>query len=98
MTGVLQGVPEEVTLVGVEEFPYTLGTTTIVWPYEPAAVDYHAAEGRSWPNWLSGDGARAARLPNPDNRAGAKNPFGRPRRPLLLSPPRPCKETRRWYP
>lgn len=31
----------------------------------PAAVDYHATEGRSWRLWLSADGARTARLPQP---------------------------------
>ncbi|MEU5790576.1 hypothetical protein ABZ754_22980 [Micromonospora purpureochromogenes] len=39
--------------------------TTAAWPHQPAAVDYHATEGRSWRLWLSADGARAARLPTP---------------------------------
>lgn len=35
------------------------------WPHEPAAVDYHATEGRSWRLMLSADDARTARLPEP---------------------------------
>ncbi|MFD0395870.1 hypothetical protein ACFQ3Z_42615 [Streptomyces nogalater] len=52
-------------LDGVEEFLSTCCATTSAWPHEPAAVDYHAAEGRSWRLVLSADGARAARLPEP---------------------------------
>lgn len=63
--GAPQPLPDEVALDGVEEFLFTICTTTEAWPHEPAAVDYHAAEGRSWRNWLSEDGARAARLPAP---------------------------------
>ncbi|MEU6195699.1 hypothetical protein [Streptomyces sp. NPDC047061] len=36
-----------------------------------AAVDYHAAEGRSWRVTLSADGARAARLTTPDTAPAA---------------------------
>ncbi|MGW7358230.1 maleylpyruvate isomerase N-terminal domain-containing protein [Streptomyces sp. NPDC054802] len=63
--GAPQPLPDEVALDGVEEFLSTICTTTVAWPHEPAAVDYHAAEGRSWRNWLSGDGARFDRLPEP---------------------------------
>lgn len=52
-------------LDGVEEFLSTNCTTTVAWPHEPAAVDYHTTEGRSWRNWLSDDGARVARLHAP---------------------------------
>ncbi|MFI5774733.1 hypothetical protein ACIA74_41025 [Streptomyces sp. NPDC051658] len=63
--GVSQLLPDEVSLDGVEEFLSTICTTTVAWSHEPAAVYYHATEGRSWRNWLSDDGARAARLPTP---------------------------------
>jgi uncharacterized protein (TIGR03083 family) len=63
--GAPQPLPDEVALDGVEEFLSTCCTTTAAWPHEPAAVDYHATEGRSWRNWLAADGARAARLPTP---------------------------------
>lgn len=63
--GAPQPLPDEVALDGVEEFLSTCCTTTAAWPHEPAAVDYHATEGRSWRNWLTADGARAARLPKP---------------------------------
>lgn len=61
--GAPQPLPDEVALDGVEEFLSTCCATTAAWPHEPAVVDYHATEGRSWRLWLSGDGARTARLP-----------------------------------
>ena len=56
---------DEVALDGVEEFQVTCCATTAAWPHEPAVVDCHAGEGRSWRLRLSGDGARADRLPAP---------------------------------
>jgi uncharacterized protein (TIGR03083 family) len=61
--GAPQPLPEEVALDGVEEFEETCCATTSPWPHEPAVVDYHATEGRSWRLTLSADGARVARLP-----------------------------------
>ncbi len=58
-----QPLPDEVALDTVEEFLFAICTTTVAWSHKPAVVDYHAAEGRSWRNWLSDDGARVARLP-----------------------------------
>jgi uncharacterized protein (TIGR03083 family) len=63
--GAPQPLPDEVAVDGVEEFQFTCCATTAAWPHEPAVVDYHAAEGRSWRLWLSGDGARIARLSAP---------------------------------
>ncbi|MFF3517055.1 hypothetical protein ACFYX0_36915, partial [Streptomyces sp. NPDC002573] len=63
--GAPQPLPDEVALDGAEEFLSTICTTTVAWPHEPSAVDYHATEGRSWRNWLSDDGARLDRLPEP---------------------------------
>ena len=63
--GAPQPLPDEVALDGVDEFLSTCCATTDAWPHEPAVVDYHATEGRSWRLWLSADGARAARLPAP---------------------------------
>jgi len=63
--GVPQPLPDEAALDGVEEFLSPRCATTSAWPHEPAAVDYHATEGRSWRLWLSADGARTARLPQP---------------------------------
>ncbi|MEH1127823.1 maleylpyruvate isomerase N-terminal domain-containing protein [Micromonospora sp. CPCC 206061] len=63
--GTPQPLPEEVALDGVEEFLSTCCATTTAWPHEPAVVDYHATEGRSWRLWLSADGARAGSLPIP---------------------------------
>jgi len=68
--GAPQSLSDEVALDGVEEFLSTCCATTSAWPHEPAAVDYHATEGRSWRLWLSADGARAARLPEPGTTSG----------------------------
>jgi uncharacterized protein (TIGR03083 family) len=61
--GAPQPLPDEVALDGVDEFESTCCATTVAWPHEPAVVDYHATEGRSWRLWLSADGARVADLP-----------------------------------
>ncbi|HEX2771756.1 MAG TPA: maleylpyruvate isomerase family mycothiol-dependent enzyme [Micromonosporaceae bacterium] len=63
--GAPKPLPDEAALEGVEEFLATCCATTSAWPHEPAAVDYHTTEGRSWRLWLSADGARTARLPQP---------------------------------
>ncbi len=63
--GAPQPLPAEVALDGVDEFLSTCCATTSAWPHEPATVDYHATEGRSWRLMLSADGARTARLPDP---------------------------------
>ncbi|MEW2487012.1 maleylpyruvate isomerase family mycothiol-dependent enzyme [Streptomyces sp. NPDC048411] len=63
--GAPQSLPDEAALDGVDEFLSTCCATTDAWPHEPAAVDYHTTEGRSWRLWLSADGARTARLPKP---------------------------------
>ncbi|MGK5440486.1 maleylpyruvate isomerase family mycothiol-dependent enzyme [Micromonospora sp. URMC 105] len=72
--GTPQPLPDEVALDGVEDFLSTCCATTATWPHEPAVVDYHATEGRSWRLWLSAAGARAARLPGtvPATAAGAE--------------------------
>ncbi|MFJ4523209.1 hypothetical protein ACIP4Y_20000 [Streptomyces sp. NPDC088810] len=49
-------------LDGVEEFLSTCCATTSARPHKPAALDFHATEGRSWRLTLSGDGARSTRL------------------------------------
>jgi uncharacterized protein (TIGR03083 family) len=61
--GAPQPLLDEVALDGVEEFQFSCCATTSAWPHEPAVVDYHASEGRSWRLWLSADGARIVRLP-----------------------------------
>lgn len=69
--GAPQPLPEEAALDGVEEFLTTCCATTSPWPHEPAAVAYHATEGRSWRLSLSADGARATRIPSPGTAAPA---------------------------
>jgi hypothetical protein len=54
-----------VAIDGVDEFLSTCCATTSAWPHEPATVDYHATEGRSWRLQLSAAGARTTRLPEP---------------------------------
>jgi uncharacterized protein (TIGR03083 family) len=63
--GTPQPLPEEVALDGVDEFLSTCVATTSAWPHKPAAVDFHASEGRSRRLLLSADGARTAPLPGP---------------------------------
>ncbi|GIG45044.1 hypothetical protein Dsi01nite_030850 [Dactylosporangium siamense] len=63
--GAPQPLPDDVALDGVDEFLATCVATTAAWPHQPAIIDYHATEGRSWRLWLSADGARTARLPTP---------------------------------
>jgi len=60
--GAAQPMPDEVAVDGVEEFNITCGTTTEAWPYDPAVVDIHAAEGPSWRVTLSAEGASVSRL------------------------------------
>lgn len=69
--GAAQPLPDEVALDGVEDFLFTCCATTSPWPHEPAVVDYHATEGRSWRLWLSAEGARSARLPEAGTAATA---------------------------
>lgn len=63
--GAPQPLPDEVALDGVDEFLSTCCATTSAWPHRPAAVDFHATEGRSWRLSVSADGARVTRLPTP---------------------------------
>ncbi|WP_328992147.1 maleylpyruvate isomerase N-terminal domain-containing protein [Kribbella sp. NBC_01245] len=65
--GAPQPLPDEAALDGVDEFLFTCCATTAAWPHEPAVVDYHATEGRSWRLSLSADGARTTRLPSSDS-------------------------------
>ena len=96
-----QPLPVEVALDGVEEFLSTCCATTSAWPHEPAAVDYHATEGRSWRLWLSADGARTARLPHP---APCPPPARTRTRPTLSARGTaselvlPCTAAYRWTP
>jgi uncharacterized protein (TIGR03083 family) len=61
--GAAQPLPDEAALDGVEEFLSTCVATTTAWPHEPADLDLHATEGRSWRLSLSADGARFTQLP-----------------------------------
>ncbi|MFJ9542866.1 maleylpyruvate isomerase family mycothiol-dependent enzyme [Streptomyces sp. NPDC101225] len=61
--GAPRPLPEEVALDGVDEFLATCCATTSAWPHEPATVDYHATEGRSWRLTLDADGARTSPVP-----------------------------------
>ncbi|MEU2167825.1 maleylpyruvate isomerase N-terminal domain-containing protein [Micromonospora chersina] len=64
-------LPDEVALDGFDDCQFTLCSTDVAWPHEPALVDYHAIEGRSWRLRLSHDGAWATRLGEP---AASENP------------------------
>ncbi|RKN32251.1 maleylpyruvate isomerase N-terminal domain-containing protein [Micromonospora musae] len=58
-------LPDEVALDGFDDCQFTLCSTDVAWPHEPAVVDYYATEGRSWRLRLSRNGARVARLGEP---------------------------------
>ncbi|MDR6905494.1 uncharacterized protein (TIGR03083 family) [Agromyces sp. 3263] len=60
--GAPQPIPERIALDGFDDCQFTLCATTVAWPHDPAIVDYHAIEGRSWRLRLSRDGAQVARL------------------------------------
>ncbi|GAB1642110.1 maleylpyruvate isomerase N-terminal domain-containing protein [Krasilnikovia sp. MM14-A1259] len=64
--GAPQPLPDEVAFDGVEEFLFTCCATDVAWPHEPAAVAYHAAEGRSLHLRLSPEGAQAVHVRTPD--------------------------------
>ncbi|MGW4561274.1 maleylpyruvate isomerase family mycothiol-dependent enzyme [Streptomyces sp. NPDC004561] len=68
--GAPQPLPQEAALDGVEEFLSTCCAWASPWPHKPAAVDFHATEGRSWRLSLSADGARTTRLSAPGTAAG----------------------------
>jgi uncharacterized protein (TIGR03083 family) len=60
--GAPQPIPAEIAVDGVEEFHLTCVASSGAWPHEPATVDYHATEGRSWRLHLTAPGARTERL------------------------------------
>lgn len=61
-TGATRPIPKEVALDGFDDCQFTLCATTVAWPHEPAVVDYHATEGRSWRLRLDHNGAHVVRL------------------------------------
>jgi uncharacterized protein (TIGR03083 family) len=62
--GVPQPLSSEVALDGVDEFLTTCCAGTEPWPHQPAVVDYHATEGRSWRLRVSDGHTSAAQLPH----------------------------------
>jgi uncharacterized protein (TIGR03083 family) len=72
--GVPQPLSSEVALDGVDEFLTTCCAGTEPWPHEPAVVDYHATEGRSWRLWVSDGRTRVTRLPNGATAGGDPEP------------------------
>ncbi len=56
--GTPEPLPDVQALDGVEEFLFTSNSGPASWPHEPASVDYHATEGRSWRVSLAADGVR----------------------------------------
>ncbi|WP_033222617.1 maleylpyruvate isomerase family mycothiol-dependent enzyme [Kitasatospora phosalacinea] len=56
--GAARPLPTDVAVEGVDEFLTTVSATTVPWPFEPAAIDLHATEGRSWRLTLDAGGVR----------------------------------------
>ncbi|GAA3275990.1 maleylpyruvate isomerase family mycothiol-dependent enzyme [Dactylosporangium vinaceum] len=61
--GAPQPLPTAVALDGVDEFLATCCAGEYSWPHRPVALDYRAAEGRSWRLGLAADGVTLARDP-----------------------------------
>ncbi|MEU7869058.1 maleylpyruvate isomerase family mycothiol-dependent enzyme [Dactylosporangium sp. NPDC049140] len=61
--GAPRPLPGAVALDGVDEFLATCCAGAYRWPYEPATIDYHAAEGPSWRLSLAAGGVRLTRFP-----------------------------------
>ncbi|MEV6355684.1 maleylpyruvate isomerase family mycothiol-dependent enzyme [Streptomyces hydrogenans] len=61
-SGAPQELPTTEALDAAEEFLATVCTVTTPWPGEPATMDYHTAEGRSWRQTLDAAGSRFTRL------------------------------------
>jgi uncharacterized protein (TIGR03083 family) len=64
--GVPAALVDEVALDGVEEFLFTCNATTSPWPHEPAALNYHVTEGRSWRLDFNANGLQVTRITTPD--------------------------------
>ncbi|AWT46448.1 MULTISPECIES: maleylpyruvate isomerase family mycothiol-dependent enzyme [Streptomyces] len=56
--GAAQPLPADVAVEGVDEFLTTISATDVPWPFKPATIDLHAAEGGSWRLTLDADGVR----------------------------------------
>jgi uncharacterized protein (TIGR03083 family) len=69
--GAAHRLPTEAALDGVDEFLVTCCATTAPWKHEPAYLDFHATEGRSWRVALSADGVRVSDPAEPGSAAEA---------------------------
>ncbi|MFF4344078.1 maleylpyruvate isomerase family mycothiol-dependent enzyme [Kitasatospora sp. NPDC001540] len=56
--GAAQPLPTDIAVEGVDAFLTTVSATTVPWPFEPATIDLHAAEGGSWRLTLDARGVR----------------------------------------
>jgi len=57
---------DEVAFDGVDEFLHTCNATTSPWPHEPAVLNYHVTDGRSWRLDFNADGLQVTRITTPD--------------------------------
>jgi len=72
VTGAPQPLSEELALDGFDDCQFTLCATDVAWPHEPAVVEYHATEGRSWRLRLSENGAEPLRFTTADEQGTGK--------------------------
>lgn len=56
-----QPLPDEIALDAVDEFLFTVGSTSLPWPYKPAAMDVRATEGAFWRMTLDTAGVQVSR-------------------------------------
>jgi uncharacterized protein (TIGR03083 family) len=57
---------DEIAFDGVDEFLFTCNATTSPWPHEPAVLNYHVTEGRSWRLDFNANGLQVTRITTPD--------------------------------
>lgn len=59
--GDTQPLPDEIAVDAVDEFLFTVGSTSLPWPYKPAAMDVRATEGAFWRATLDAAGVQLSR-------------------------------------
>jgi uncharacterized protein (TIGR03083 family) len=64
--GLPAALVDEIAYDGVDEFLFTCNATKSPWPYEPAVMNYHVTDGRSWRLEFNDRGLQVTRITAPD--------------------------------
>ncbi|MFC0542990.1 maleylpyruvate isomerase N-terminal domain-containing protein [Kutzneria chonburiensis] len=67
--GLPAALVDEIAYDGVDEFLFTCNATKSPWPHEPAVMNYHVTDGRSWRLEFNSDGLQVTRITAPDTDA-----------------------------